>query len=235
MSKEGTIGDFIAIQRHEFNNLWSSSLSLHQKREGVFLPEVAGNFGLLSLVVRLADIKEQVNLCQNQISTIAPAQFSYPLSSVHITVMNFNSFCGDPTRVTDGDVEKINSICDNVSKDMKPFVMEAVGLGLSPTTVFIEFIQKSESLRKIRKELEKKLPKVTGKNNFSDSKINMNLAYANILRMRSYDNIGALIDYVSAHRTRYLGIMVTRRMELVLTDKVMSSERTKTCSTFSLE
>jgi 2'-5' RNA ligase len=174
---------------------------------------------LLTTVVRLpAELGELLAEATAPLRLVQPEHYLYPPASIHLTILALADAAG---------VEhEVRSIADR----HQPFAVDARGLNLSPSTVFAELHPRGPGLPALRRELHGALATLHSPPLLW---LRQRLAHANVVRFAAPVD-RRLIAEVAKLRARCFGRFEITEIELVRTDKVLSSGGTRVLGRFPL-
>ncbi|MFT3800333.1 MAG: hypothetical protein QM766_03865 [Burkholderiaceae bacterium] len=162
--------------------------------------------------------------------------YFYPASTIHVTVRNFDLLA---QRLCSQEVvaEKVQEFISGFSEVR----MRAKGLNVSPTTVFVQLFPCNKDFKSLRRGLNEMEGRQFAECSFGHLKKDLtaanllmkNMAFANVMRFAGVLS-PSVVKYVSVNRWRDFGEFSLRELELVSTDRYLSSSGTKIIKSFSL-
>lgn len=188
----------------------------------------------ITLLIRPDEtVKNRITEFLNKVKSVAPNQYFYPASDMHITIMSiisgyegFNLSQINPT-------DYIPVIEESI-KNIKPFEINFKGITASPNCVMIQGFDPDNALNQIRDRL---------RNNFRDSYLQQSMdkryaiqtAHSTVIRLKEpLINKTSYISLLNNYREHYFGTFTVNKLEFVFNDWYQRRESVKRLHTFHL-
>jgi hypothetical protein len=216
-----------------FNSLWATgitALGLSALRGHEFVLPQSGERSAvhLSLVARLPQAASStVHEIVSELQQRNPSHHYYPADTIHLTIMNL-----DPC--IDDDLFELLAQLQGCIASSHQFHLQGRGLGVSPASTFLQLFPENRSLLMLRRKLSRLIPvgRRIEANDFR-TLLFRRLAFANLIRFSGPLSV-AFVREIARHRSTLFGRFLVETLELVLTDKLFSADRTRTIQRFDL-
>lgn len=222
---------YFNMQFNEFDKNWHRFSEELRRGDVPAYPErknVYGKEKFLTLIVRLEEtMLERIYKVCKVLSSFDSDHYFYPTQNIHMTVLDCTSFVPDRHSFSTENITPILEICNSVINRQSSFKIRGKGLNLFPTTVFVQLFNQDYTLWQLRYNLHEILVKSLGKNNYESLIPPPFLSYANVVRF-THRNELEFINEVQKFRVEDFSSMVVKQIELVVTDKVLSTQNTVT-------
>lgn len=220
-----------------YTNLYNSSIDKikadqYQPDSLITSPEDTRR-GITLLIRPDETVKNRITEFLNKVKSVAPNQYFYPASDMHITIMSiisgyegFNLSQINPT-------DYIPVIEESI-KNIKPFEINFKGITASPNCVMIQGFDPDNALNQIRDRL---------RNNFRDSNLQQSMdkryaiqtAHSTVIRLKEpLINKTSYISLLNNYREHYFGTFTVNKLEFVFNDWYQRRESVKRLHTFHL-
>ena len=208
------------LEKH-YNGLWENALQ--QYKAGAFeldpfLDSTEDDrFGLTLLFRPGAMVKDKISTFLQELRELEPAQYYYPASDMHVTVMSVIS-CHAGFRLADIDVEAYIKVLQECLADVKSFRVDFRGITASPSCVMVQGFQASGQLNALRDKLRASF-RETSLQQTMDSRYILRTAHITVARFKEpLRNPAALLDKLQAYRNHTFGSTEVHHIELVYND-----------------
>ncbi len=220
-----------------YNKLWNQSLQKFRSNEFEFDPvinsEDDSRYGITLLARPSREVKQNISRTLDEIKNVAPNQYYYPGSDLHVTILSiiscYSGFSLD--QVDQSDYQKIvQSAIDSIS----PFEIIFCGLTASSSSILIQGFPGSNQLNVLRDELREKF-KDSGLQHSIDKRYQLQAAHVTVVRFKeSFKNAERFVNKVTRLRDRNFGSCVIDQVELVGNDWYQQQDKVKSIAKFSL-
>ncbi|HEY7151288.1 MAG TPA: hypothetical protein VH391_06380 [Solirubrobacterales bacterium] len=209
--------NWVFMSRRRGSTLFPRSAAKTRRR---FAESGIGEPHYVTAVVRPPQgVAERLFEAASRLDGTQPGHYLYPRESIHLTVLGLADRVGIEEEVRD------------VAKGSLPFGVEVGGLNLSAETVFAELYPVGSGLLELREGLRS----LESHEHGTISRwIRRRIAHANLIRFRAPIDAGMVAE-VGRMRRASFGEFEVEEVELVHTDKVMSSEGTRTLARCPLQ
>ena len=173
----------------------------------------------------------RVQEVQAALTAASSGQFLTPPPSLHVSVLGCTPRRPSPDQFDVNQVRRIRDTCAGVLGRVGPATFDMRGVGVQGCQVFVQVIPRTGAWADLRQALETALVAAGEAPIFYPDKRPIHL---NVLRMTdtSPASLAAMLDAVDALGDAPLGELVIPRVELVLTDFVVSPRHARTLATF---
>lgn len=220
-----------------YNKLWKQSLQKFSSNEFEFDPSINSEddnrYGITLLARPSKEVKQHVSTILEEIRNIAPHQYYYPESDLHVTILSIISchagFSLD--QIDPADYEKVvQSAIDSIA----PFEIEFSGLTASPSCILVQGFPRNDQLNILRNELREKFKKFSLQHSI-DKRYQLQTAHMTAVRFKeSIENAERFISKITQLRDRNFGSCIIDQVELVGNDWYQQKEKVKSIAKFSL-
>ena len=164
--------------------------------------------------------------------------YFYPTDTIHLTIENLDWIVRDPENL-----ERAREKLQAVVGSSVPIKMVAAGLGVSANTVFVQIFPADETLANLRREIvrlseDPALSRAVALKGISTSRPSHwlfgNMVFANVVRFAG-TVAPTLIREIAGYRRLYFGEFVLDKLELVVTDRLLSAQGTQVRDRFLLQ
>ena len=175
----------------------------------------------------------RVQEVQASLMAASPGQFLYPPPSLHVSLLGCTPRRPSPDQFDAGQVGRIRDACARVLAWTGSVAFDLRGVGVQGCQVFVQVIPRTDAWGTLRQALETAL---VAAGEAPISYPDRRPIHLNVLRMTdtSPASLAAMLDAVDALRDAPIAELVISRVELVLTDLVVSPRHARTLATFEL-
>jgi len=185
---------------------------------------------VLTLVVILErqneDLTNHIISIQNKIKEVAPTQYYYPKSSMHITVVGCTQFHKQRAEISEERIAKINNICTDIIRNWTaPISLVFKGINVVASSVFVQVFSPDNSYGTLRNKIINEL-QLAGEDPIMQ--LDTNDIYINFVRFanREPTELRNIVSLISKLRNTDIGALRVKEIELDITDRVQSSDAT---------
>ena len=174
-----------------------------------------------------------VQRVQTALAVAGPGQFVYPPASLHVSLLGCTPRHASPDAFTPDQVGRIQEVCARVLSRSGPVRLDLRGVGVQGCQVLVQVLPRIDAWARLRAYLEDALVEIGERPIAYPDKRPIHL---NVLRMTdtSPDAPSRMLAAVEALRDAPLGALTIARVELVITDFVVSPRHARTLATFDL-
>jgi len=191
-------------------------------------------FGLTLLIRPDETVKDRIKLFLEKLKAIDPAQYYYPDSDIHITVMSIIS-CYSGFDYTTVPIPKYIEIIQKSIFDLGEIKIAFKGVTASASAIIIQGFPSGESLNNLRDKLRENFKKSTLKQSI-DSRYTIAAAHSTVMRFQEkLQNPDQLIAVVEQYRDYDFGEFTVRNIEFVYNDWYQRENNTVLLRNFILK
>ncbi|WP_161888035.1 2'-5' RNA ligase family protein [Pontibacter russatus] len=208
------------LEKH-YDELWENALQKFQA--SAFEPDPFLNsaeddrFGLTLLFRPDAAVKESIGAFLQELRQVEPAQYYYPASDLHVTVMSVIS-CHAGFRLADIDKAAYKNVLQECLAEVKTFRVNFRGITASPSCVMVQGFPASGQLNDLRDKLRESFRK-TSLQQTMDSRYILRTAHITAVRFKEpLQNPAVFLEKLQDFRNRSFGGTVVGKVELVYND-----------------
>lgn len=223
--------------KDHYNNLWTqakSSFDAHQFKFDPFLQkEKDHRYGMTLLARPPASVKHVIVRILDNLVSVAPGQYYYPESDLHITILSIIS-CYPYFSPDDVDTDAYCQLISPVLSAAKPFRIAFRGVTASPSCILIQGFPESNQPNHIRDSLRKKF-KRSGLKHSIDARYQLQTAHITVVRFKQpFINPDEFINKITKLRHHDFGSCRITKLELVANDWYHQERKVKIIDTFEL-
>lgn len=191
-------------------------------------------FGLTLLIRPDETVKDRIKLFLEKLKAIDPAQYYYPDSDIHITVMSIIS-CYSGFDYTTVPIPKYIEIIQKSIFDLGEIKIAFKGVTASASAIIIQGFPSGESLNNLRDKLRENFKKSTLEQSI-DSRYTIAAAHSTVMRFQEkLQNPDQLIAVVEQYRDYDFGEFTVRNIEFVYNDWYQRENNTVLLRNFILK
>lgn len=224
------------LENH-YNKLWNQSLQKFRSNEFDFDPLINSDddnrYGITLLARPSKEVKQDISNILEEIRNIAPNQYYYPESDLHVTILSIIS-CYDGFTFDQINLSDYEKIVQSAIDLIAPFEITFRGLTASPSCILVQGFPRDDQLTVLRNELRKKF-KDSCLQHSIDKRYLLQTAHITTVRFKeSFENAERFISKVAKLRDRNFGSCVIDQVELVGNDWYQQKEKVESIAKFSL-
>ena len=191
-------------------------------------------FGITLLIRPPEQIKNEIERVLQQFKQIEPAQYSYPESDIHITVMSIIS-CYEGFELSRIEVAEYINIIKKSLIGAAPFSICFKGLTASSSCLMVQGFPENEILNQIRNNLRDCF-KNSSLEHSIDSRYPIKTAHSTVFRLKNeLNNRDKFIETIDQFKDYSFGSFVVETVELVYNDWYQRKRNVKKLSGFKLK
>lgn len=217
--------------------MWQESLPLLQKGEVNVDPFIFSKNDTrrgLTLICRpSAEILTNIKSFLLGAQAVAPMQYFYPESDIHLTVLSIIS-CYPAFNLQQINREKYIQLIKESLKDITPFNLNFKGITASPGTILIKGFDEKGTLQLIRNNLRTNFKKSRLQNSI-DKRYKIQTAHLTVIRFKEQlMQPGVFIEFLKQNREVHFGTCKIDKLELVYNDWYQRKENVHNLETFKI-
>lgn len=224
------------LENH-YNELWNQSLQKFRDNEFVFDPLINvdndNRYGITLLARPSKEVKQNLSNVLGEIGSIAPNQYYYPESDLHITILSIIS-CYAGFSLDQINSSNYKKMIQSAIKSITPFEIVFRGLTASPSSILVKGFPTDGQLKVLRNELRKKF-KNSNLQHSIDKRYKLQTAHMTAIRFKeSFENSKRFISRITKLKESDFGRCVINKIELVGNDWYQRKDKVKSIAKFSL-
>lgn len=162
-----------------------------------------------------------------------PAQYYYPASDIHLTVLSIIS-CYSGFKLTDITPVDYQEAVQNILRYVRPFTITFTGLTASPGSIMVQGFPENDTLNDLRAEL-RAFFRASGLQQSIDQRYSIQTAHSTVLRFRSKLRNGpALLKKLAQYQHHSFGSFEVNSLELVHNDWYQRAANTVLLAQYAL-
>lgn len=220
-----------------YNQLWNESLPKFQAGNFQFDPFLDATtdqrYGVTLLARPTENVKKAVRRTLEEIQAVAPNQYYYPHSDLHLTVLSIIS-CYSGFSLDHINPSAYKHLIHSALKKFQPFKINFQGLTASPSAILVQGFPEDNQLNQIRNELRKKFRESNLKHSI-DQRYSIQTAHLTVIRFKQnlYDP-HLFINKIDHLKNRKFGHSYINELELVANDWYQKKDKVKLMKKFNL-
>lgn len=224
------------LEKH-YAALWEKSLCKFRQGEfdyDVMIDDPSDNRMGLTLLIR-PDLptREKIGQLLGSLKALEPAQYYYPNSDIHVTVLSIIS-CYAGFRLNHIKAEDYIALIKEALNDMPSFEITLKGITASNAGIMVQGFPSNNQLNEIRNKIRTKF-KHSELQQSLDQRYLLKTAHSTILRFKApLQNKRLFLDELLKHRETALGTFEVKNIDLVYGDWYQRKSRVKHLHTFWL-
>ena len=191
-------------------------------------------FGITLLIRPSEKINNTIQLFLNDLKEVDAAQYYYPNSDIHITLLSIIS-CYEGFNLESIAVQDYVKIIQESLIDLPEIKIKFRGITASPSAVMIQGFPTDESLHTLRDKLRANFKKSTLQQSI-DSRYSIATAHLTVVRFQEkLENAEQVVTIMEKFRDYDFGEFIVDKIELVYNDWYQRRENTKLLADFKIE
>ncbi|TPE43045.1 2'-5' RNA ligase family protein [Pontibacter mangrovi] len=189
--------------------------------------------GITLLLRPDSQTKQQIQAFLGELKAIDPAQYYYPNSDIHITVMSIIS-CYSGFELGQIAVPKYVELVRRSIPAMREIRISFKGITASPSCVLVQGFMLDDTLNELRENLRLNF-KNSGLEQSIDKRYAIQTAHATVVRFRSeISNMEGFLQVLEKYRNHDFGTFTADALELVYNDWYQRKEHVQVLHRFRL-
>jgi len=182
-------------------------------------------FGMTLLIRPNESIKANIQVFLDELKKVDSAQYFYPDSDIHITLMGIIS-CYEGFSLDKISIKDYIEIIQKSLVDLGKIKIEFRGVTASPSAIMIQGFPSDESLNNLRNKLRENFKKSDLEQSI-DSRYTISTAHLTVMRFQEkLENPKKLIEITDQFRDYNFGEFTVDKLELVYNDWYQKTENT---------
>lgn len=221
--------DKTAEIQNEFQAAWEHfSAELRQHGGKIDSLDSPNAQKILTTVARMPPaLSAKILEFQEDVRRLDPRQYFYPVTDIHLTVLNCAAFLKNPDILDEADIQRVARELGEVFSSVQSFPVQVKGVGVLPARVFVQIFDSSGTIAALRQKIRQKLSNQAWHPEAENKLLMPNpiLVWANVVRMRQLVS-PEFVDLISKYREAEFGSFEVQEIELAITDKLLSKSNT---------
>lgn len=220
-----------------YDSLWNKSIKKFESGQFEYDSQAGSEkdnrYGITLLARPSNQVKDKIRCLQETLKKVAPHQYYYPDSDLHITILSIIScYPGfNPDQINPGEY---SSIIQSVIDSVPPFRIDFNGLTASPSCILIRGFPEADHLNSLRNGLRKKLLN-SGLQHSIDSRYRLKTAHITSIRLtQPLINEQVFIKNLTGLEKMNFGSCLVDSLEFVGNDWYQQEEKIKLFKRFIL-
>ncbi|MBA9076053.1 MULTISPECIES: 2'-5' RNA ligase family protein [Rufibacter] len=189
--------------------------------------------GLTVLIRPGAEVKARLRQFLQELAQLEPAQYYYPASDIHITLLSIIS-CYPGFQLGQINLAPYSHLVQQALQGVSPFQVEFTGMTASPSCVMVQGFPLGEQLNQLRNNLRTAF-QASGLQQSIDQRYAIQTAHSTVVRFRKpLQQPQQFLEKLREYRHQAFGSCVVREVELVYHDWYQRQENTQVLGRFSL-
>lgn len=221
----------------QYDHLWEQSLEKFKRGEFQLDSMIDATndtrYGITLLARPSPEVNEQILSTLDEIRPIAPDQYYYPESDIHLTVLSIIS-CQPNFSLSDINTTEYSNLINNVLQSTSPIEITFNGLTASPSCIMIRGFPENNQLDNLRNNL-REVFKQSALPHTIDKRYHRQTAHVTVIRFKdTLSDAKSFVKKISDLKDRNFGSCTIDEMELVGNDWYQRKENVKLIKKFEL-
>ncbi|OKL40076.1 2'-5' RNA ligase family protein [Pontibacter flavimaris] len=224
------------LQTH-YNKLWEKSRAGFEA--GIFDldPRIDAptddRLGLTLLTRPSSEVRERIRTFLGELQQVAPEQYFYPDTDLHITVLSIIS-CTSGFTLSSINAADYVQLLESITRHAKRFKVDFTAITASPEAVMVQGFPLDNSLQKLRESIRSAFS-ATSLLQSLDKRYTLKTAHATVLRFRApVQQPEKLLRLLDKYRKYDFGTFEVEELELVYNDWYQRAEKVQVLGKFRL-
>lgn len=223
--------------REHYNKMWAASIQKFMRQQFQFDPLLDADddnrYGLTLLARPSNEIKQNILNALDEIKKIAPEQYYYPHSDLHLTMLSIIS-CYPGFSSDEIDTKEYCKIIGSAVSSVTPFRIAFRGVTASPSCILIQGFPEDDQLKILRNTLRDKF-KQSELQHSIDKRYQLQTAHLTAIRFKeSFTKAKAFVKAIENLRNKDFGSCLVEQLELVGNDWYHREEKVQHIHNFKL-
>lgn len=221
----------------QYTKLWKKSVD--KFRANLFELDPFFNSGSdrrfgITLIIRINEqAASRIQAFLSELRAVEPAQYYYPTSDLHVTVMSVIS-CYSGFSLEQISVPDYISIITTSLKNIAPFNLDFRGITASASCIMLQGFPENDMLNQFRDSLRENF-KQTNLQQTLDKRYAVKLAHSTVVRFRrEMTNPGKFIELLEKYRDYDFGAVAVDSYQLVFNDWYLKEKNLKLLHSFTV-
>ncbi len=223
--------------KEHYDNLWKQSLEKFNRHafefDDLIDSEDDNRYGVTLLARPSDQVKQKIAELLDSIRPVAPGQYYYPQSDLHLTVLSIIS-CYPGFTLDQIDKSKYKEIVQSAIDPISPFRIRFRGLTASPSCILIQGFPEDNRLQTLRDRLRNKF-KQSDLQHSIDKRYKLQTAHITAIRFKEpFADAKAFVKTVANLRNIDFGSCEINQLELVANDWYQQKDKVELIERFAL-
>lgn len=224
------------LKRH-YDTLWKESLQTFKRNKFKFDPQIDSasdtRFGITLLARPSKEVKQEISKTLKEINAVAPNQYYYPDSDLHITTLSIIS-CYQGFSLKSIKPTEYCSLIQSAVDYVSPFHIRFRGLTASPSCILIQGFPENNQLNRLRNRLRDNFNQ-SGLEHSIDKRYKLQTAHITAIRFKEpFSDADKFVKTISNFRNKDFGSCLVDQLELVVNDWYHKKDKVTELHTFPL-
>lgn len=225
-------------QKEHYEQLWLGSLKKFEsgkfELDSHIYSKNDNRYGLTLIARPSIKVRKNVSEMLNKIQLIAPGQYYYPVSDMHVTVLSIIS-CQAGFTLKNIDLPKYTELIKSTIANIGPLNINFQGITASPSAIMICGFPELNALNNIRFKLRETF-KQSSLYHTIDQRYFLQTAHITVIRFcRELSNLSAFIQKVQELKDTQFGSCTINELELVGNDWYQRKDKVERIEKFKLQ
>lgn len=227
----------MATITHIYNALWTQARVEFERNHCCVDPLIrdpADSRRGTTLLARVSgEALVKILLFMDELKAVAPDQYYYPASDLHLTVLSIISCHKEFQDAPTNDRNYLNLI-NKCLKEIPPLEIHLSGITASPACLMIQGFPKNDSLQIIRDRLRTAFKQSALKHSI-DSRYPIETAHTTVMRFQQpQSDLTHFLRFISKNKTREFGTLKIGTLEFVKNDWYQRQAHSRLIGSFTL-
>ncbi len=223
--------------KEHYNKMWTASLQKFKRQQFQFDPLLDADddnrYGLTLLARPSKEVKQSILDALEEIKRLAPNQYYYPHSDLHITMLSIIS-CYPGFSPDAIDTKEYCKIIDSAVASVAPFRISFRGVTASPSCILIQGFSEDDQLKILRDTLRDTFRQSELQHSI-DKRYQLQTAHMTAIRFKeSFAESEAFVKAIENLRDKDFGSCSVKQLELVGNDWYHREEKVQRIHKFKL-
>lgn len=223
--------------REHYNKMWAASIQKFKRQQFQFDPLLDADddnrYGLTLLARPSKEVKQSILDALEEIKRLAPNQYYYPHSDLHITMLSIIS-CYPGFSPDAIDTKEYCKIIDSAVASVAPFRISFHGVTASPFCILIQGFSEDDQLKILRDTLRDTFRQSELQHSI-DKRYQLQTAHMTAIRFKeSFAESEAFVKAIENLRDKDFGSCSVKQLELVGNDWYHREEKVQRIHKFEL-
>ena len=190
-------------------------------------------FGITLLIRPYENINNKIQLFLDELKQVAPSQYYYPHSDIHITVMSIIS-CYEGFQLNQVSIPDYIDLIQESLSEKDRFKIKFKGITASDSGIMIQGFPENDILNNLRNNLRTKF-KNSGLEQSIDKRYSIQTAHSTVVRFRrKLQNKNGFLEVLERHKNSNFGSFEVKELELVFNDWYQREKNSKLLEKFRI-
>jgi 2'-5' RNA ligase len=220
-----------------YKDMWQNAWPLINSNNITTDPYILGKHDTRRGITLLVRITHPLNVAiqqfLNEACLLEPAQYYYPNSDLHVTVMSILT-CVEGFKLLTTDKPAYVNLIQNILQDIQRFTFEFDGITITPSGLLLCGYLSDNTLNHLRNKLRRQVAQSNLAHSM-DKRYTIVTAHSTIIRFtQKLQAPSRFAKFLLENRQRYFGQLRVEQLELVVNDWYQSKANTELLGKFDL-